>query len=154
MQTGGSTSFLGAFGPAASIVHSVHYSTRCCLVLMGCDGKCYTCYYRPQRSCGKVKFLQTSVILFTAGGGGALACQGGLACQGACVSGGVAVRGCAWQGVVHGGHGRGLYVWQGVCVARGRAYQERRPLQRTVRTVRILLECILVWFNNSSLLSG
>ena len=67
-------------------------------------------------------------------------------------------RGCAWQGVCMAGgvHGRGALVgghaWQGVCMAgsvcgrggvhgRRRAWQEIRPLQRTVR---ILLECILV----------
>ena len=37
-------------------------------------------------------------------------------------------------GGVHGGGG-------GACVAGGHAWQERRPLQRTVR---ILLECLLV----------
>ena len=42
-----------------------------------------------------------------------------------------------WQGVcMAGGH-----VCQGVCMAGGHAWQERRPLQQTVR---ILLECILV----------
>ena len=45
--------------------------------------------------------------------------------RGVCVvKAGMLGRGCAWQG-------------------RGRAWQERRPLQRTVR---ILLECILVSF--------
>ena len=35
----------------------------------GCvDGVMYRCYYRPQRSCGKVMFLHRSVILFTGGG--------------------------------------------------------------------------------------
>ena len=58
-------------------------------------------------------------------------CGGGHAWQGACVTGGMHGRGCAWQGgmcsrSMHGG---------------GHAWQERRPLQRTVR---ILLECILV----------
>ena len=34
----------------------------------GCvDGVMYRCYYRPQRSCGKVMFLHLSVILFTGG---------------------------------------------------------------------------------------
>ena len=50
--------------------------------------------------------------------------------QGACMVGGMCGRGHAWQG----GH-----AWQDVCVAggmhgrgRGHAWQERRPLQRTV----------------------
>ena len=54
-----------------------------------------------------------------------------------------------WGGGIHGGGmcGKG-YAWQGKCMAggvhgRGCAWQERRPLQRTVR---ILLECILVNF--------
>ena len=78
-------------------------------------------YYRPQRSCGKVMFSQASVILFTGGCG-----------RGACVAG----VGNAWQGVGN--------AWQGVCGGEEggtRTWQERRPLQRTVR---ILLECILV----------
>ena len=55
--------------------------------------------------------------------------------------------------VHRGGHAwqRGVW-WQGACVAGVRAWQERRPLQRTIR---ILLECILFLFkwierNNSS----
>ena len=52
--------------------------------------------------------------------------------------------------VAKGGvHGEGGHTWQrGACMAGGctwwgSAWQERRPLQRTVR---ILLECILVFF--------
>ena len=45
--------------------------------------------------------------------------------------GGVHCRGHAWQGC----------ALQGACMAGGCAWQQRRPLQRTVR---ILLECILV----------
>ena len=56
--------------------------------------------------------------------------QRGMHDMGACVAGGVHGRG-AWQLV----HGRG-YVWQG-----GHAWQEREPLQLTIR---ILLECILI----------
>ena len=86
-------------------------------------------------SCGKVMFLHLSVILFTGGSMcGRWACVAGV-----CVCGGV----CAW------GH-----AWQGICVAGGCAYggsmcawQERWPLQRTVR---ILLECILVTCCNLS----
>ena len=55
-------------------------------------------------------------------------------------------RGHAWRGgTVHGKGGacveKGGICGEGACVARGRAWQERRLLQRTVR---ILLECILV----------
>ena len=71
-------------------------------------------------------------------------------------------RGHGWQGGMHGKgacmaggmHGRGVqnkggwgHVWQGgmcgwgACMAGGHAWQERWPLQRTVR---ILLEYILV----------
>ena len=64
--------------------------------------------------------------------------------------GGICGRGCAWRGSMCGrgtcvaGGGR---VWQGACMAGGmcgRVWQERRPLQRTVR---ILLECIIVVYN-------
>ena len=57
--------------------------------------------------------------------------QGGACVAGACVGGGV--------------HGKGICVAGGRGVMRGRrerAWQGRRPLQRTVR---ILLECILVY---------
>ena len=67
--------------------------------------------------------------------------QGGMCGRGVCMAGGdmcgrgvhggtCIVGGHAWQGSVHGGEGGGR-----------RARQQRRPLQRTVR---ILLECILV----------
>ena len=61
--------------------------------------------------------------------------------------------GYVWQRGVHSrGHVWWGYAWQGACTAGGmcgeghawqwgHAWQERRPLQRTVR---ILLECILV----------
>ena len=47
--------------------------------------------------------------------------------------------GCAWQGTCMAG----VCVWWGVCMVGegGHAWQERQPLQQTVR---ILLECILV----------
>ena len=59
--------------------------------------------------------------------------------------GGVHGRGCVWQGVCKPwgvqARGRG-HAWQGgMCGGGARAWQEIRPLQRTVR---ILLECILV----------
>ena len=89
-------------------------------------------------------------------GGG---CGRGCSWWGACMAGGVHGRGCAWQGVcmgvcmaggVHGGRacmagdicGRGSIGGRGHGWLGGmHAWQERQPLQRTVR---ILLECILV----------
>ena len=68
--------------------------------------------------------------------------------EGACMAGGMHGRGMrdrghAWWGVCMAGDmcGGGC-AWQGGVWGRGRAGQERRPLQRTVR---ILLECILVF---------
>ena len=89
-------------------------------------GICYIFTVR-KRSCGKVMFSHLSVILFTGGGGACVA--GGIMAGGTCMVGsgrfGVA------EGMRHEGmHGRGRCAWQ-----------ERRPLQRTVR---ILLECLLV----------
>ena len=50
-------------------------------------------------------------------------------------------RGHAWQkGEGMRGKG-GLYMVKGACMAEGHPWQDRQPLQRTVR---ILLECILV----------
>ena len=73
-----------------------------------------TNFYRPQRSCGKVKFLHLSVSHSVH--------------RGVCMAGGMHGRGvCVWQGacmagvcvcVAGGMHGRG-HVWQGVCVAGG-----------------------------------
>ena len=57
-------------------------------------------------------------------GGGA--CIAGVCGRGACMSRGMCGRGACMAGGMHG---------------RGHAWQEGRPLQRTVR---ILLECILV----------
>ena len=50
----------------------------------------------------------------------------------------MAVGGMHGKGRLHGGGG---HAWQGGMHGRGHACQERRPLQRTVR---IILECILV----------
>ena len=97
-------------------------------------------HYRPQRSCGKVMFSQTSVILFTEGAcvvgvrGRGHAWQGGHAWQvghvwqGACMAGDVHGRGAcmAGEGGMHAGgaymaggvHGRG-HAWQGGCMAGG-----------------------------------
>ena len=76
---------------------------------------------------------------------------GGHAWQGVCMAGGMCGRGvcvarvCARHGacMARGVHGGGGMCGGGVCVARGGggAWQERRPLQRTVGT---LLEYILV----------
>ena len=88
--------------------------------------------------------------------------QGGVhgrVCVCVCVAGGR----CAWHGGVHGqgggmhdeggvcgkggmcGKGGGMHSEEAMCGrgmhGRGHAWQERRPLQRTLR---ILLECILV----------
>ena len=67
--------------------------------------------------------------------------------EGACVAGGHAGQGaymaggCAWQGVCMA---RG-HAWQEVCVAGGgHAWQILRDTVNE-RTVRILLECILVY---------
>ena len=92
-------------------------------------------------SCGEVMFSQASVILSMGGKGHAWQGAGGHAWRGgrrACMAGGMHDRGCVWQGVMGGGgmHGGG-HTWHG----RGRAWQEKRPLQRTVH---ILLECIRV----------
>ena len=85
---------------------------------------------------------------------------GGVVVKGACVARGVYMvrgmhgrgvcgRGHPWQGNmcgggVHdkGGHGLWGCAWQGECMWQGHAWQDRRPLQQTVRT---LLECILVY---------
>ena len=117
-------------------------------------------------SCGKVMFLQASVILSTWGDG-----------RVACMAGGMYGRGYAWQGYMHGRgacmvgglhhrggmcgrgaacvmgvgvavagvHSRGVNqgtCMAGACVVEGCTWQERWPLQQMVR---ILLECILVW---------
>ena len=86
-------------------------------------------------------------------------CGGATACgeEGACMVGVMHDGGMCGGCVCAGGH-----VWQGACMAgvymvgacvtewgvhgRGRAWQERRPLQRAVC---ILLECILVAITNS-----
>ena len=89
-------------------------------------------HYRSQRSWGKVMFLHVCVILFTVGvgGGGAIpACIAGViptclaaGLQGGSAHGGSAPRGVCPQGVPGGDP----------------------PGRLLLRTVRILLECILV----------
>ena len=82
-----------------------------------------TVYYRPQRSCGKVMFSQASVILFTGG-----ACI--PACTGQTPPGQTPPPPCPVHSWIHT---HPCQVHAGI--------HPRRPLQRTVR---ILLECILV----------
>ena len=89
-------------------------------------------YYRPQHSCGKVYVFTGNCDSVQGGRGDAWwrrACMAaGMYGRGACMAG---------EGGMHGRGGGG--EWQG-----GHdAWQERRPLQRTVC---ILLECILVIF--------
>ena len=77
--------------------------------------------YRPQRSWGKVMFLQASVVLLT---GGACVAAGG---RGACMvardmrgcRGGV--HGCGGECVVVGGM-RGCRGWGGMCSCQGHAW--------------------------------
>ena len=64
--------------------------------------------------------------------------RGVCAWQGACMAGGHACQG-ACMGDMHGGYIGGMCG--GGCAWQGHAWQERQPLQWTVR---ILLECILV----------
>ena len=75
---------------------------------------------------------------------------GGHVWWGSCVvgghvwQGGMHGRGHVWQGSVHGGGMRGeggMCGKGGMCGEGGGTWQERWPLQRTIR---ILLECILV----------
>ena len=68
------------------------------------------------------------------------------------MAGGVCGGGACMARGLHGGglHGRG-HVWQGACVAGGKAHvpPPRQILRDTVneRAVRILLECILVYIH-------
>ena len=91
---------------------------------------CSQYFYRPQTKFHKSVFSQGCVKNSGHGGGGGMCDKGGV-----CMAGGMCGRvgACAVGG---GMHGRG-HAWQG----EGHARQERWPLQRTVR---ILLECILV----------
>ena len=114
-----------------------------------------------KRSCGKVLFsevcVKNSVHREVCMVGGHAwwghVWQGGMHGRGACVVGGMCDRGHTWQGAcVVGGCVAGEHAWwrcawpggmhcRGVCMAGGHALQEIQPLQRTVR---ILLECILI----------
>ena len=68
----------------------------------------------------------------------------------ACVPGGMCGRVGMWQGVCMAGGMCGRRVcMEGGMHGRGHAWQERRPLQRTVR---ILLKCILVFVENIALI--
>ena len=72
----------------------------------------------------------------------------GMCMAGACMTRGHAWRGCMWQGDMHG---RGVcMVGDGVCMLCGThapppRYYEIQSVN--ARTVRILLECILVFYN-------
>ena len=63
---------------------------------------------RPQRSCGKVMFLQ--------------ACVKNSVHRGACMAG--RGEGCVWQGGMHDGgvHGRWGHVWHGGMCGRGHVW--------------------------------
>ena len=100
-----------------------------------------------KRSCGKVMFLQVSVILFTGG-----ACSRGGACS---QSGGVSAPGGrgVWSGGVpaHGGCLLGgCLLLGGVCSGGGASgpggVPGGDPPRLLLRAVRILLECILVYY--------
>ena len=69
---------------------------------------------------------------------GGHAWQGGMLGRGYVCGRGMHSGGEAY---VAGGVRGGVHAWWGCAWQGGRAWQERRPLQRTVR---ILLECILV----------
>ena len=86
-------------------------------------------YYRPQRSWGKVIFLQASVILAKG--------EGGACFRGVC-SGGV----CAWSwgGLLPGG----CLLLGGRLLPGGCLVEPPPPGRPLLRVVRILLECILV----------
>ena len=82
-------------------------------------------------SCGKVMFLQVSVILFRGGWSWGVPGRGDGLVPGGCL---------LWRGVPAPG-GSGLGAWW-------RPPPETRPPGRLLlRAVRILLECILVCFN-------
>ena len=84
---------------------------------------------------GKVIFLHLFVILFTRGGGGQ---GGGIA---ACIAGGI--RACLAAGGVCSS---GRCLVRGVGVPGGDPPDQAPPGRLLLRAVRILLECILVWF--------
>ena len=92
-----------------------------------------------KRSCGKVRFLHLSVILFRGVSVQGCLCPGGL-CAGVSVQGGV----CPGVGEVFVGGGslsKGVSVWE-VSVKE----THPPPPYGNMRVVRILLECILIIF--------
>ena len=103
---------------AKSSERQLHVRWRPLVVIFGTSYWCssfVSCYYRPQRSWGKVVFSQACVILFMGGGFGGM-----HHCWGACmVAGGV--HGCWGVCVVAGGmHGcRGRAWLLGACMVAG-----------------------------------
>ena len=119
-------------------------------------------FYRPQRSCGKVMFLHLSMILFTGRRSlsrGGLFCPVGVSVEEVSVQEGSLFRGSSVKGCLCPGRGslsrgwRGLWgisVQGGLCSGglKGlclEGFLSGRPSYGNVRTVRILLECILVY---------
>ena len=94
-------------------------------------------YYRPQRV-GKVMFLHVSVILFTGG----VPALGGYACSGGCLL----QRGLLWEGACSQGVPAPGGLLPGVpAPGGGGAWRPPRSRWLLLRTVHILLECILVF---------
>ena len=105
-------------------------------------GEGFSYIYRPQRSWGKVMFLHVSVILFI---------EGGLSlCPGGCPSRAVLGGSLSQEGLCPGGVSvQGVSVQGGFLCPGGSLSREGslswRPPYSNERTVRILLECILVY---------
>ena len=115
-----------------------------------CNAKLYSYYiYRPQRSCEGYVFRHICDSVHGGGGGCAIpACIAGgipacLAAGGCLLKGGSAPRGCLLWGVPAWGVAcSGGCLLRGACWGGGVETPESRWL--LLRTVRILLECILV----------
>ena len=111
-------------------------------------------FYRPQRSCKGYVF--TGVCLSTGGGGWCLLPGGGAPGRGVPAPRGPHPGGClVWEVPAPGGVPGQGGAWSGGCLVRGvpaRGVWWRTPPSRRLlwRTVRILLECILVKWNVQS----
>ena len=105
------------------------------LGVQGMHASSKSIFYRPQRSCGKVMFSQVSVILFTEGGGGGVAdtpwadTPAGQTSRAQCMLGYTPPTQCMLRYTPPPST-----CWD--------IRPSRAPLQRTVR---IILECILVF---------